>query len=177
MKKILTVVLILAISFAGISANWVEINSTDPVPAKTTLVASNIDQSTLTFTLGGFYLNEVTTTRGNAVIPYVEEGSFMLEAGSPDLPKLTSTLIIPDLAGMNVRIISSSYQDYPNMEIAPSKGNLLRTVDPATVPYTYGEVYQTNEFFPGNLTGIRDPFIARDLRGQTIIVNPFQYNP
>ena len=177
MKKILTVVFILAVSFAGISANWVEINSADPVPAKTTMVASSIDQSTMTFTLGGFYLNEVTTTRGNAFIPFIEEGSFMLEAGSPDLPKLTSTLIIPDLAGMNVRIISSSFMDYPNMEIAPSKGNLLRTVDPATVPYTYGEVYQTNEFFPGNLTATRDPFIARDLRGQTIIVNPFQYNP
>jgi len=177
MRKILSVIFILAISFAGISANWVEIKSADPVPAKTTLVSSNIDQSTLTFTLGGFYLNEVKTPRGNAFIPMVEESSNILEAGSPDLPKLTSTLIIPDLAGMNVRIISSRYLDYPNMEIAPSKGNLLRTVDPATVPYTYGEVYQTNEFFPENLAGTRDPFIARDLRGQTVIVYPFQYNP
>ena len=177
MRNILTVVIILAISFVGISANWVEIKSSDPVAAKTTLVKSTIDQSTLTFTLGGFYLNEVETPRGNSFIPTVEEGSFMLEAGAPDLPKLTSTLIIPDLAGMNVRIVSSRYQDYPNMEIAPSKGNLLRIVDPATVPYTYGPEYQIDQFFPGNIVDTRDPFIARDLRGQTVIVNPFQYNP
>ncbi|MBL7138563.1 MAG: PKD domain-containing protein [Bacteroidales bacterium] len=177
MRNIFAIILVLAISFAGMSANWVKINSGNPVPAKSTLVKSTIDQSTVTFTLGGFYLNQVETPRGIAFIPSVEEGSPILDAGAPDLPKLTSTLIIPDLAGMSVRVTGSSYTDFPDMEIAPSKGNLLRTVDPATVPYTYGAAYLANRFYPENLVSTREPFIARDLRGQTIIVYPFQYNP
>ena len=177
MRNIFTIILVLAISFSGMSANWVKIKSGNPVPAKTTLVNSTIDKSTVTFILGGFYLNQVETSRGVAFIPSVEEGTPILEAGAPDLPKLTSTLIIPDLAGMSAQVIASSFTDFPDMEIAPSKGNLLRTVDPATVPYTYGDGYMNDRFYPASLVSTRDPFIVRDLRGQTIIVSPFQYNP
>ncbi|NQV02426.1 MAG: PKD domain-containing protein, partial [Bacteroidia bacterium] len=177
MRNIFTIILVLAISIAGMSANWVEINSGNPVPAKTTLVKSTIDHSTVTFTLGGFYLNQVETSRGVAFIPSVEEGTPIMDAGAPDLPKLTTSLIIPDLAGMSARVVASGFTDFPNMEIAPSKGNLLRTVDPATVPYTYGAAYLADRFYPANLVSTRDPFIVRDLRGQTIIVYPFQYNP
>jgi len=159
------------------SADWVKINSDNPVAAKITLDNSTIEQSKVTFSLGGFYLNQVETPRGIAYIPTVEEGTPLLDAGAPDLPKLISTLIIPDLAGMNARVVSSRFTDFPGMEIAPSKGNLLRTVDPATVPYTYGASYTANRFYPENIVSTRDPFIVRDLRGQTILVTPFQYNP
>ncbi|MFH1296497.1 MAG: C25 family cysteine peptidase [Bacteroidota bacterium] len=177
MRNMLTIILVLAISVAGRSDNWVKISSDNPVPAKTTLIRSTIDHSTVTFTLGGFYLNQVETVRGTAFIPSVEEGSPIMETGAPDLPKLTSTLIIPDLAGMQVEVVASSFTDFPDMEIAPSKGNLLRTVDPATVPYTYGQAYQADRFYPSTLVSTREPFIVRDLRGQTVIVYPFQYNP
>ena len=177
MRNIFAIILVLAINVAAISTNWVEINSSNPVPAKITLVNSTIDQSTVTFKLGGFYLNQVETPRGLAFIPMVEEGTPILEEGAPDLPKFTSTLIIPDLAGMIARVVTSGFTDFPNIEIAPSKGNLLRTVDPATVPFTYGSAYMTDRFYPENLVSTRDPFILRDLRGQTILVSPFQYNP
>ena len=177
MRHTLILLFVLAFGFAGISGNWYGMDSSKPVPAKSTLVSSNIESSVVTFTLGGFNLSEVTTPKGAAFIPGVDEGSFLLEAGAPDLQKLTSSLIIPDMAGMEVKVLSASFQDYPGIEIAPSKGNLLRTVDPASVPYTYGEVYQTDAFFPGKLAELRDPFIARDLRGQTVIIYPFQYNP
>ncbi|MBN1198702.1 MAG: T9SS type A sorting domain-containing protein [Bacteroidales bacterium] len=177
MRNILASILILAFSIAGMSGNWVEIRSNTPVPANISLTSSTIDQSTITFTLGGFFLNQVETPHGIAFIPTVEEGTPLLEEGAPDLPKLTSSLIIPDLAGMAARVIASSYTDFPNMEIAPSKGNLLRTVDPATVPYTYGAAYSTDQFYPGEIVSTREPFILRDLRGQTVLVSPFQYNP
>ncbi|TSA23521.1 MAG: PKD domain-containing protein [Bacteroidetes bacterium] len=177
MRNSLTIILILAFSIAGMSADWVKISSDNPVPATSTLVSSTIEQSTVTFTLEGFFLNQVETPHGIAFIPQVDEGTPILEAGAPDLPKLTSTLIIPDLAGMQVQVVAFSFTDFPGIEIAPSKGNLLRTVDPATIPYTYGTVYQVDKFYPETLATTREPFIARDLRGQTMIVYPFQYNP
>ena len=63
------------------------------------------------------------------------------------------------------------------MNIIPSKGNIKRNVDIESVPYVKGDIYTKNEFFPGNLYQINDPYILRDFRGQVVQLNPFQYNP
>ena len=50
-------------------------------------------------------------------------------------------------------------------------------IDPVTIPYTYGNVYSQNQFYPGQLVQLQHPYIVRDLRGQAVWVFPFQYNP
>jgi len=177
MKKGILSLIFLALFSVGFSINWVGINSSVPVPAKTTLSFSDIDRSVVHFSIDGFSLKEVQTPRGTAFTIDLGKATPMQDAGAPDLPKLTASLIIPDLAEMGIRVVSSSYKDYENMEIAPSKGVIFRDVDPSTVPYQYGEQYNLNKFYPGEMTGAREPFIVRDLRGQTLIVYPFQYNP
>ena len=177
MKKIILSLIFLAIITVGFSVNWVGINSSVPAPAKITLTFSNIERSVVHLTIDGFNLKEVQTPRGTVNTILLEESTPMLNAGAPELPKITTSLIIPDMAEMGIRVVSSAYKDYENMEIAPSKGVIMRDVDPSTVPYQYGEQYNLNKFFPGDMTGTREPFIARDLRGQTMIVYPFQYNP
>jgi PKD repeat protein len=127
--------------------------------------------------MDGFSLREVQTPNGSAFSVEVEKSTPILEAGSPDLPKFTASLVIPDQAGMSYRVISSDYKDYPDMLIAPSKGVIMRDVDPSTVPYTYGTSYSTDGFYPGSIAGTREPYIIRDVRGQTLIAYPFQYNP
>ncbi|MCB0644791.1 MAG: hypothetical protein KDC44_24265, partial [Phaeodactylibacter sp.] len=129
------------------------------------------------FSLDGYLARTVTTPNGPALIINVEEGTPLLKAGAPDLPKLTSSIIIDDLANTVLSVIPGSYTDYPDIEVAPSKGNLYRDVDPASVPFTYSELYQSDAFFPENLAILRDPFIFRDFRGQTVQVHPVQYNP
>ena len=157
--------------------NWVSIYSGQPSPARVELISSNIDRTVLKVNLDGFFLNEVQTPRGQAYTVSVENATTLLIEGAPDLPKVTTSVIIPDLAGMDVQVVSSKYKEYASMEIAPSKGNFTRDIDPATVPYTYGPVYQEDAFFPGDLASLRDPYILRDYRGQTVLINPFQYNP
>ncbi|HRY98596.1 MAG TPA: C25 family cysteine peptidase, partial [Bacteroidales bacterium] len=76
-----------------------------------------------------------------------------------------------------VRVISKQYTDIPGILIAPSKGNLTRDIDPSTVAYVYGEPYQKGGFFPGSLASLREPYILRDVRGQALVVYPFQYDP
>ena len=78
---------------------------------------------------------------------------------------------------MELSIISSEFIDIPLENIEPSKGNLTRDVDPTTIPYTYGKPYETNEFYPSEIAFLRDPYILRSLRGQTIVYQPIQYNP
>lgn len=178
MKSIkITIILLLCISFSAFSITWKPLRSQQAVPASVTLVSSDITTSVVHFKLDGFFLNEVKTPHGNAYTVSVGESSPILDKAAPDLPKLTTSVIIPDMAMMDVEVVSSSFVDYENMDIAPSKGNLYRNVDPASIPFEYGRVYSENKFYPENIASLRDPFILRDYRGQTIIANPFQYNP
>ena len=61
--------------------------------------------------------------------------------------------------------------------IAPSKGNLLRCVNPDDVSYVFGDVYYEDVWFPGEIACLREPYILRDFRGQVVDVFPVQYNP
>ncbi|MGA2824245.1 MAG: C25 family cysteine peptidase [Bacteroidales bacterium] len=177
MKKLILSLIILSIVTPGFSSRWIGISSSNPVAAKISLVSSDLVHSRVQFTLAGFNLHDVMTPQGHAYLLDIKKGSPMEIASAPDLPKLTTSLVIPDNAEMEAVVISSSYKDFPGMDIAPSKGVITRDIDPATVPYRYGDEYSRNAFFPGMITGMRDPYIIRDLRGQTLIVYPFQYNP
>ncbi|MCK9205039.1 MAG: C25 family cysteine peptidase, partial [Bacteroidales bacterium] len=177
MKKVLISFLFLLSFSVGFSANWIPLGSGNPVPAKARLISSDIQTSTIHFSLQGFEMIPVVTPKGNAFVVGVGEATPMLVNGAPDLGKLTASVIIPDQEKMDVKVVYSNYKDFPGIEVAPSKGNLYRNTDPATVPYTWGKVYSEDKFFPENIVELRDPYIIRDYRGQTVIVYPFQYNP
>lgn len=113
----------------------------------------------------------------NECVVTFKDGTPILEEGSPDLEKLTISLIIPDYANMEVVVEEAEYVEYNNINIAPSKGNLFRNTDPASVPYFKNSTYSQDDFFPGKLCELRNPYILRDFRGQTVIIYPLQYNP
>ncbi len=100
-----------------------------------------------------------------------------LVAGEPALPRVCRSIVIPDDAKMEVRVLAADFEDVSDVAVAPSKGNLLRTVNPADVPYEFGPVYTQDAFYPGPLATLREPYILRDLRAVTVELNPFQYNP
>ena len=177
MKKSLSILILLLNVMLVSATGWVNIRSASSSPASVNLVSSDINTSVVHFSVNGFYLNTVQTPRGTAYTVSVGDATPVLIKGAPDLPKLAASVIIPDMARMDVEVISSDFIDYPGMEIAPSKGNIYRNTDPASVPYEYGKEYASDRFFPDNDVLLRDPFIMRDFRGQTIIVNPFRYNP
>jgi hypothetical protein len=142
-----------------------------------TLVSSTIDETVLTYEINSYDFKKVKTPRGNAKELVAPNTGTFLEKGAPALLKLSAAVIIPDEAKMHVEVIDSDFSEIRNIDIAPSKGNLLRTVDPETVPYEYGPEYQVDDFYPGTLVETGSPYIIRDFRGQAVIVNPFQYNP
>lgn len=177
MKKALFMVILLTGQFFAFSDEWTGINAEKEKAAEIKLEYSDIDNSIITFRTDGFLKNKVLTPRGESYIIHLPEATPILKQGAPDLPKLTGSVIIPDRARMKVEIMNSSFVEYQNIEIAPSKGNLYRDIDPSTVAYTYGKEYSNDQYFPGDIAILRDPYIARDYRGQTAVVYPFQYNP
>ena len=90
---------------------------------------------------------------------------------------MARSIIIPDLAHMELSILETEFIDVPMENVEPSKGNLTRDIDPSTIPYTYGKSYQTDEWYPSNFVFMREPYIMRSLRGQTVVLQPIQYNP
>jgi hypothetical protein len=176
-KKFSLLLVLSILSFMGFSQKWESITSTQPVPADLSLISSSTYSSEIQVTLKGFYIEDIAIKNATYHRITLENGTQLLEKNAPDLPKLTTSLIIPDMANTTVKVLKSKYKEYKNIEIAPSKGNFTRDIDPATVKYNFGVEYFLNKDYPGDIAKLRDPFILRDYRGQTIVVQPFQYNP
>ena len=138
------------------------------------LISSDIYNTNLLSKVENYSIIELENNKHKVMI---DNGTPIIELGSPDLPKITTSIIIPDNGNMSISIINVEYEEVQNIKIAPSKGNLTRDVNPASIPYTFGKVYKKDEFYPGNLAELDDPYILRDIRGQSVIFYPIQYNP
>jgi len=142
-----------------------------------TLMSSDVNESVLKFTIEEYDFNEVQTAKGPMLELLVPDTGKMMTKGAPALPKMAASVLIPDSAGMKVDVVSSDFIELHDIDLAPSKGNLTRDVDPDDLPYTFGKQYKKDAFYPKKLARLRTPHIVRDFRGQTVVVHPFMYNP
>jgi len=124
----------------------------------------NLDQSIL--------INGISHSKINAKNTFPS-----LIQGYPDLPKMVSSIQLPNQGVSSFSVVNSSFQDFYNVNLVPSKGNLKRNIDPNSVPYSKADVYNLNSFYPNYLAILNSPFVFRSVRGQSIEITPFQYNP
>ena len=106
-----------------------------------------------------------------------KDATHVLKAGAPRVKQLTGALIVDDTREMMVTVNHAVYEEFSDIYMLPSKGNLLRTIDPATVPFQEGAVYQENAFYPGKLASLGEAYVQHQFRGQSIHFYPVQYNP
>lgn len=177
MRKLFLTIIGLFLLHAAIAQEWHSLNSKSNESYSTTLIKSTDESVVVDLVLNGFYTNEVMTSRGTSVVLSNDDMASLVEVGQPNLISLSLPIIINDYSKMDVRVLNTSYVDYPNVELAPSRGDFPRSIRPEDVPYTYGDVYQNDAFFPESQVKLNDPYILRDFRGQNIIVTPFAYNP
>ncbi len=178
-KTFYSTILLLIFQLSTISAaqkTWISVNSGSPAKCNPELILSTAATTEVEFKLPGFFIEERNTPVGIAYSVSLPDAAKMLQKGLPDLPQLSYSLIIPDRANMKAEVISSTYTDY-NFSIAPSKGNLKRDINPSSVAYSYDAAYSVDAFYPSEQTSLREPYILRDFRGQTVVVYPFSYNP
>ena len=178
-KSILTLVLMAlwSAAFAQVQPRWTGILSDQPESFRTQLISSTENSITVNVQVPGFYSTSVTTPRGEAVLITLPKAVSTAQAGEPDLPMMGIPAIIGDHARMDIRVVFAQYKDFEGIEVAPSKGDFPRTIDPATVAYTYGDCYGQDAFFPASNVGLYEPYIIRDFRGQNMVVYPYVYNP
>ena len=130
---------------------------------------SNDNRTVVRFEIGGF-TKDVVDIDGQTYysIRCGKEG-VLLNASEPELPRVCRSIIIPDNAKMAINVLSSEFVEFTETPVVPSKGNLLRTVNPEDVPYEFGPVYNSNEWYPTELASIREPHIQSDFN------NPSQW--
>ncbi len=160
------------------SKAWTGLTSSTPMESELTLLSSDFNTSIIEVINHGFWKQNIRMVNNQQeVLISAENTTPLLVKGAPDLGKLTASVAIPDLARMQITILEEEYTDLQDVHIIPSKGNLTRDIDPDDVPYEYGREYQADAFFPGVPAELRTPHIIRDVRGQTIVIYPFRYNP
>ena len=172
MKKTLFFVILL-LSFIGLTAEQIVVSQ---YPDDIRLINSNPNNMELEFTLGSFYREPVTINGDSWYHLFLKKEGITLEAGMPQVPVLARSLIIPATAKMHLNITNSEYVEL-TLPVAPSKGNLTRDIDPATIPYTFADFYQSGESYPAEIAYLTEPFILRDYRGITVRFQPFIYYP
>ena len=99
----------------------------------------------------------------------------LLERGAPQLPYITTRLAIPDEGTPQVKVVATEYREYPTRPVVPSKGPIPRTVDPASVPHTFGPAY-AGGVFPAETAVLGEPYIVRDVRGVNVRLYPVQWD-
>ena len=161
----------------GQQHSWVKIGDSGKTTSEIKLVSSSNTETVISFNLNAYELKPVKMNNIKSVIVNAPDAARILKTGAPDLPCFATSIIIPDENEMAVEVVNSNFIELNNISVAPSKGNLLRTVDPSTIPYTYGDEYQQNEFYPSKLSYLREPYIFRDYRGVAVVIQPFTYNP
>ena len=135
------------------------------------------DATVLHYTIDSFTMTPVAINNKQYVSIALDKEATSLIAGAPSLPSISRSIIIPNEATMTIRILGTSYEEYQNILVAPSKGNLLRTINPADVPYEFGDIYTQNTWYPSVIAELQEPYYLRDFRGQVVTIHPFQYNP
>ena len=168
--------LIFGLSISAFSAQWNGFHDQIETPPR--LVVNGTGTSMiLDFDLPGYYSDAIDIGGVDHVLITAPEMTPLLNTGAPDLPKYYRSVIIPDDAHMRLRVEVLAAEDILVKDLVPSKGNLLRDVDPAQVPFQKGTEYQKDRFYPENIAQLSDPYVIRDVRGQVVQIHPFRYNP
>ncbi len=172
MKKLFALLVsLLIVSF--LLAEVITINNRD---FGVEVLSSNDSQILIEYSFGEFERESVQIEGESYYHLFLANESSAYEKGSPSLPKITRSIIIPDQARMEAKVIDSKFVEY-QMKIVPSKGLISRKLNPADVPYEFSRTYERDEFYPRDIEELGSPYILRDFRGAALTVYPFSYNP
>ncbi|HOY84461.1 MAG TPA: C25 family cysteine peptidase, partial [Candidatus Syntrophosphaera sp.] len=173
MKKIL---LFLSLSMLLVFGLAAETTTLGGGSNSVTVLSSSGSETVLQYQIGRFEQTRVQIGGEDWYHINLPKEGITQDKGAPQLPVFNRSIIIDPTARMRLELLDAQYQDFP-VAVAPSKGVITRDIDPDTVPYSFGDVYQRDGFYPQNVAELSEPYIMRDFRGIVVQTTPFAYNP
>ena len=173
-RSLLVLAAVVALATSA-SAAWVKVGDVEGTDVS--VVDNSAQRIALEFRVGGFEQTDVLINgRIYAKITLPGEG-VSLDRTLPELPVVARSVIIPDDRMMELRVVESEWVDLPGITPIPSKGDLTRDVDPASVPWEFADAYAAGGWYPAEAAQAREPYILRDFRGTAVVVSPFAWSP
>lgn len=142
-----------------------------------TIVSSSENNLVVRIDFPEYTLSNVTI--GNEVYHRLQVNSAypINEKGFPELLQSVQSIIIPEGSEPTITVLNAEYDLVEQFKLAPSKGSIKRSVNPADVPYEFGRSYQNNSFQFSQPSALSETFHLRDFHGVSIKAFPFDYNP
>lgn len=136
------------------------------------------DAHQLEFTVEGYDLSH-TRLNGQVFTQIHFDGNIRTRVrGYASLPYLSATLQLPPDKNADIEVVGVEYTDIPlDHPLVPSRGVIYRDQDPSEIPYEIEPASVTDEWYPEMAFDHTQPFILRDVRGLSVYVHPFRYNP
>jgi len=125
-------------------------------------------------------LSKVQVAGKQAIAVSINGSISSYEKNAPALPQMSALVMIDPKKNPGFKISDSEPEIVPlDAPIVPSRGNFTRDIDPETVPFVFGDIYNQDKWYPADneLVKMDEPFIMRDIRGVRVLIQPVQYNP
>ena len=167
MKNIFLLLLVFCSSLLLAQGLDVQVSVLSQTQTKTVLAVS-IDEANL---------ETLNWGEQSLIAPLLTDGTPILKEGYPEMFRLSENILLQGNESAIVKIKDVVYLELSDVDILPSKGNLYRDTDPATVALNYGKVYDESELYPKQLASLSSSYRMRGVSGQTLWLNPVQYNP
>ncbi|MDX2173277.1 MAG: C25 family cysteine peptidase [Bacteroidota bacterium] len=100
----------------------------------------------------------------------------VLTKGFPEVLRSGISLALPNNSDAVIEILSSEFYEIQNIMVTPSKGSLMRNVNPDDVPYTFANIYQQDKFYPETTVELNSMYMLRHQKGASLSVFPIQFN-
>ncbi|MCP4143904.1 MAG: hypothetical protein GY752_01325, partial [bacterium] len=174
-KPFAALLLSLLICLSGVaSAAWV--SQDNSLPVEPAITAQGHQEILIDIEVPGFELDTVQIDGKDYSQVILPGSAHVLERGLPQLPALSTSVAIPNSGTPQLRIVDSQWSEIEVAPVEPSKGNLTRNIDPASVAYEFASLYNEGGVWPSVQAELGEPFIMRDVRGVTVRTYPFQYD-
>lgn len=132
---------------------------------------------TVEYTFYGYHKKEIKIGKYTYYQIWSEQTVPVLNAGAPEILRSAISLAVPAGCMPEYEIIEKNTYAESNIRIAPSKGSLTRNIDPVSVPFVFGAVYNENKFYPSSNISFDQFYNFRKVNGVSLSVYPVLYNP
>lgn len=155
---------------------WVPVTGDRGDPAVIKVTDTTPGRQTLEFKLPGFTLETVVVAGVQCSRIGVPDLIKILEAGLPELPVVSVSLIVPEGGRTYLKIVEHTVREIKIDPVEPSAGHLTRDVDSATVVPGFSDFYDGDGQWPRSPAEMSAAFTIREYPGVNVRLNPLRYD-